>query len=75
VFYPLTRQGPQSKWSVREHRFQCVRVLKGLILAAVYAKYRSAGRTTARGLILGGLAPKIKPIYQFYIEYYEYYQP
>ena len=20
--YPLTRQGPQSKWSVREHRFQ-----------------------------------------------------
>jgi hypothetical protein len=54
---------------------QCVRVLQGQILAAVYAKYRSAGRTTAKGLILSDLSPEIKLIYQFYIKYYEYYQP
>jgi hypothetical protein len=54
---------------------QRVRVLQGLILAAVYAKYRFAGRTTAIGLTLSDLTPKIKPIYQFCMKYYEYHQP
>jgi hypothetical protein len=43
-------------------------VLQGLILAAVYAKYHSAGRTTAGGLILSDSTPKNKLIYQFIIK-------
>jgi len=49
-------------------------VLQGLILAAVYIKYCYSRRTTARGLILRDLIPKIKPVY-FYMVYYKYYQP
>jgi len=40
-------------------------VLPGLILAAVSAKYCSAGRTTAGDLISSDSIPKNKPIYQF----------
>ena len=42
-----------------------VSVLQGLILAAVSAKYRSAGRTTAGDLISSDSTLKNKPIYQF----------
>ena len=54
---------------------QRVRVLQGLILAVVYAKYRSVGRTTTGGLILSDLTPKIKFIHQLRMKYYEYHQP
>ena len=37
-------------------------VLQGLILAAVSAKYRSAGRTTSGDLISSDSTPKNKPI-------------
>jgi len=40
-------------------------VLQGLILAAVSAKYRSAGRITAKYLISSDSIPKVKLIYQF----------
>ena len=75
--YPLQRQDPQSKRSVREHRFQNnpYIYIKFNYQLHLYVKYRSAGRTTAKGLILNNLSPKIKLIYQFYIKYYEYYQP
>jgi hypothetical protein len=43
-------------------------VLQGLILAAVFAKYRSVGRITAGYLILSDSIPKIKLIYQFAIK-------
>ena len=39
-------------------------VLPGLILAAVSAKYCSAGRATAGDLISSDSIPKNKPIYQ-----------
>lgn len=42
-----------------------VSVLQGLISAAMSAKYRSAGRTTAGDLISSDSTPKNKPIYQF----------
>jgi hypothetical protein len=40
-----------------------VSVLQGLILAAVSAKYHSAGTTIAGDLILSDSTPKIKLIY------------
>jgi hypothetical protein len=42
-------------------------VLRGLYLAAAYAKYRSAIRTSVGYLILGDSTPKIKLIYQYTI--------
>ena len=45
-----------------------VSVLQGLILAAVYVKYRSVGRMTASDLILSDSTLKIEFIYQITIK-------
>jgi hypothetical protein len=45
-----------------------VSVLQGLILAAVYVKYRSVGRMTAGDLILSDSTLKIEFIYQITIK-------
>ena len=68
--YPLTRQGPTSKWSVREHQFQnnvCTYRFHQLI-TYYNAKYGSVRRISAINLISSDLTPKIGRIYQITIK-------
>lgn len=61
-----TKEKARARTPEREQRvYLGVSVLQGLILGAVSTKYRSAGRTTTRDLILDGSTPKNRSIYQF----------
>jgi hypothetical protein len=60
--------------SVRDHQNQWrrVSVLRGLILAVVFAKYHSAERMDAGYLILSDLTLKIEPVFQNIVAFGQY---